>query len=198
MIPTRTKDIIEFLLRRLYEPGYNVNQLARELHMSVGNAHHIVTQLKEQKMLRVVDLKTAIYYSLDLTNPDTLDFCKIIMREQQRNLEPGVRPYAEEIKKFEESDFIVIYGSILEKNDFRDVDVLFITKNVKRVHDFCLEVNKIRRKPIDPLIMTKEDFTSNIKKKDPVLLDIILKGIVIKGEDKFMEALQNGQKQEKF
>ncbi len=198
MIPVYTKKIIEFLLRHIHEPGYNVNQIARELNMSVSNAHKIVTDLKKKKMLKVIDLKTAIYYSLDLTNPDTMDVCKIILRERQRNLEPQAKPYAEEVKKFDKSLFTIIYGSILIKKSFRDVDVLFITDKVKEVQDFCVAVNKIRAKPIDPLIMTQKDFVSNIKKKDPVVLDVITKGIVIKGEDKFMEALQRGQNQEKF
>ena len=198
MIPIHTKEIIEFLLRHVHEPGYNVNQLARKLNMSVGNAHKIVTELREKKMLKVLDLKTAIYYSLNLTNPDTLDFCKIILREQQRNLKPQVKPYAEEVKKFDKSRFTIVYGSILIKKNFRDVDVLFITDKVKEVHDFCALVNKIRTKPIDPLIMTEQDFINNIGKKDPVVTDIIVKGIVIKGEDKFMEALRHGQNEEKF
>src|SRR3989344_4147746 len=121
MIPTHTKEIIAFLLRHIYELGYNVNQLARELHMSVSNAHKIVTDLKENKMLKAVDLKSATYYSLNLTNPDTTDFCKILLREQQRSIAPIVKTYAEEIKKFEQSLFTIIYGSILSKKDFRDV-----------------------------------------------------------------------------
>src|SRR3989344_2326111 len=190
MIPVHTKEIIEFLLRHVHEPGYNVNQLARKLHMSVGNAHKIVTELRKKKMLKVLDLKTAIYYSLNLINPDTLDFCKIILREQQRNLKPQVKPYAEEEKKFDNSGFTIVYGSIVQKKYFRDVDVLFITDNVKEVQDFCALINKIRTKPIDPLIMTEKDFVSNFKKKDPVILDIIMNGVVIKGEDRFMGALQ--------
>ncbi len=193
MISKSTIEIIGFLLRHTHKLGYNVNQLARELNMSVSNAHKIVTELKEKKILKAVDLKTAIYYSLNLPNPDTLDFCKIILREQQRNLKPQVKLYAEEIKKFDKSLFTMIYGSILSKRDFRDVDVLFITDKVKDAQDFCVTVNKIRTKPIDPLIMTQNDFIMNLKKKDPVVLDIIMKGIVIKGEDKFMEALQRGQ-----
>lgn len=193
MIPTHTKEIIAFLLRHIYEPGYNVNQLARELKMSVSNAHRIVTELKEKKMLNFIDFKTAVYYSLNLTNPDTLDFCKIILREQQRNLQPIVKTYTEELKKFEPSLFTIIYGSILFKKDFGDIDVLFITDKVKDVHDFCISLKKIRTKPIDPLIMTKQDFITTLKKRDPVILDIIMKGIVIKGEDRFIEALQHGQ-----
>jgi predicted nucleotidyltransferase len=193
MISKITKLIIGFLLRRIYEVGYNVNQLARELGISVSRAHEIVTDLKSRSMLRVINLKTAIYYSLDLTNPDTRDLCKILIREEQRDLKPIIRTYAEELKKFEDSLFTVIFGSILRKSDFRDVDVLFITDNVKDVNTFCISLSKIRVKPVDPLIMTKKDFISNIKKKDGVVLDILKNGKVIKGEDYFVEALKDGQ-----
>lgn len=198
MIPTNTKKVLGFLLRHITEPGYNVNQLARELTISVSRAHEIMGEFKARSMVNVLNLKTAIYYSLNLANPDTQDLCKILLREEARNLKPSVKVYAEELKKFPGSLFTILFGSILEKAEFRDVDVLFITDKVKEVQKFCLSIAKIRIKPIDPLIMTKEDFIKNIRKKDQVILDILKKGRVIKGEDAFMEALQDGQSQEKF
>ena len=193
MIQKNTKKIIEFLLRRITDIGYNVNQIARELDISVSRAPEIITDLKSKNMVKVIDLKTAIYYSLNLNSPDTIDICKILIREEQRNLKPILRAYAEELKKFEQSLFTIIFGSILEKLDFRDVDVLFITDKVKEVNTFCLSQAKIRSKPIHPLIMTQEDFIKNLKKKDTVILEIIKKGKVIKGEEYYMETLKNGQ-----
>ena len=195
MIPKNTKSVIVFLLKHITEPGYNVNQLARELQISVSNVHKIIKELKEKKMLVIADFKTAIYYSLDLKSPDAVDFCKIVLREQQTKIPPVAKAYAEEIKKFKQSLFTIIYGSILSKKDFRDVDVLFITHKVKEVNDLCNSLIKIRTKPIDPLVRTKQDFIRNVKKKDPVILDIILKGIVVRGEDNFVEALKNGKNQ---
>jgi len=68
--------------------------------------------------------------------------------------------------------------------------VLFITDKVKDVNRFCNEISKIRTKPINPLIMKFDDFIKNIKNNN-VILEIINKGIIISGEEKYMEALKN-------
>ena len=71
------------------------------------------------------------------------------------------------------------------------MDALFITNKVKEVNKFCNEISKVRTKPINPLIMTFDDLVNNIKKKNKVILEIINKGVIIKGESMYMEALKN-------
>jgi len=190
-ITKNTSKIMEFLLRNIYKPGFNVNQVARLLNISVGSSHEILKELESKKIVKIIDLKTAIYYSLNLYNPDTIDICKLILRENKRSLSSIAKVYAEEIEKFGESGLIILFGSILTKKEFNDVDILFITDKVKEVNKFCNEISKIRTKPINPLIMTFKDFVDNMKLKHQAILNIINKGVIIKGEDKFLEALKN-------
>jgi len=192
-ITKNTLKIMEFLLRNIYKPGFNVNQIARLLNISVGSAHEILKELGSKKIVKIIDLKTAIYYSLNLYNPDTIDICKLILRENKRNLSSIAKVYAEEIEKFEEAKLIILFGSILLKKDFNDVDVLFITDKVKEVNKFCNEISKVRTKPINPTIMTFGDLINNIKNRHKVILEIINKGIIIKGESKYMETLKNAE-----
>src|SRR3989344_3518151 len=182
-ITKNTSKIMEFLLRNIYKPGFNVNQVARLLNISVGSSHEILKELESKKIVKIIDLKTAIYYSLNLYNPDTIDICKLILRENKRSLSSIAKVYAEEIEKFGESGLIILFGSILTKKEFNDVDILFITDKVKEVNKFCNEIYKIRTKPINPLIMTFKDFVDNMKLKHQAILNIINKGVIIKGED---------------
>ena len=99
--------------------------------------------------------------------------------------------YAEEIKKFEHAELIILFGSILNNKDFNDVDVLFINNKPKEVTKFCLNLSKIRTKPVVPLILKKEDFIKEIKSKKEVVLNIIKTGIILRGESVFLEALKN-------
>ena len=133
---------------------------------------------------------TPLNYQLNLNNLDAVDICKLILRENKRNLTPYIKVYSEEIEKFQ-ADIIIIFGSILTKRDFNDVDVLFITDKVKEVNKFCNEISKIRAKTINPLIMTFNDLINNIKNKHKVILEIMNKGVILKGEDNYMEALKN-------
>jgi len=189
-ITKNTLKIIEYLLKNIDQTGFNVNQLARNIKISVGSSHKILQELKKENIVHIIDLKTSIYYKLNLNNPDTIDICKLIMRENKRNLSSIAQVYIEEIEKFD-ADIIILFGSILLKKDFNDVDVLFITDKVKEVNNFCNEISKLRTKPISPLIMTFDDFIKNIKNKHKVILEIINKGIIIKGEEKYMGALKN-------
>jgi len=184
-----TIKIMGFLLKNIERIGFNVNQLSKNVKISVGSAHKILHELKKEDMVITTDLKSSIYYKLNLNNPDTADICKLILRKDKRNLHSYIKIYSEEIEKFKEAEIIILFGSILNKKDFNDVDVLFITNKIKEVNLFCGETSKIRTKPINPLIMKFDDFIKNIKNK--VVSEIINKGIVIKGEDKYIEALKN-------
>jgi len=99
--------------------------------------------------------------------------------------------YSEEIEKFDKAEIIILFGSILNKKDFNDVDVLFVTNKIKEVNIFCSEISKIRTKPINPLIMKFDDIIKNIKNKNNIILEIINNGVIIRGEERYMEALKN-------
>ena len=136
-------------------------------------------------------MKSSIYYKLNLNNPDTVDICKLTLRKDKRNLPPYVKIYSDEIENFEQADIVILFGSILSKKEFNDVDVLFVTSEIKKASIFCNEVSKIRTKPINPLIMKFDDFVDNIIKENKIILEVLNKGIVIKGEGKYMDALKN-------
>ena len=190
-ITRNTSKIIGFLLKKICETGFNLRQIARHLELSVGSAHEILHELKSREIVKSIDLKTSIYYHLNLSNPDAVDLCKLILRENKKNINPIAKVYAGEIEKFKSSDLIILFGSVLLKREFNDVDALFITNKVKEVNKFCNEISKVRTKPINPLIMTFDDLVNNIKKKNKVILEIINKGVIIKGESMYMEALKN-------
>ena len=190
-ISKNTNKVIDFLLRNIGKVGFNVNQLSKNIKISVGSAHKILHELKKEEIVIITDMKSSIYYKLNLNNPDTIDICKLILRENKKHLPSYIKIYVEEIEKFKEAEIIILFGSILDKKDFNDVDVLFITNKIKEVNLFCNEISKIRTKPINPLIMKIDDFIKNIKNKNNVILEIINKGVIINGEERYMVVLKN-------
>lgn len=198
MIPKNTFKILDFLLR---SPGeqYNVNQIARRLKISVGSAHKILKALKSKEILVTRRFGNAIFYGLNLANEEAKKLCELILIENRnRSLgrNPIARLYAEELQKFKPVRAIVLFGSILTKGEKAgDVDVLFIIEmpaDVKRVNAFCLEVSKIKARPIMPLIMTESDLASKIKEKNEVVLDIIKNGAVLSGEEVIINSIRGG------
>ena len=90
-----TIKIMGFLLKNIERIGFNVNQLSKNVKISVGSAHKILHELKKEDMVITTDLKSSIYYKLNLNNPDTADICKLILRKDKRNLHSYIKIYSE-------------------------------------------------------------------------------------------------------
>lgn len=189
MIPKNTKKIIEYLLRNFELK--NINQISKELKISLGSVFKILKDFEKNKIVLVKKLGNAKYYNLNLKNQETIKLCELILLEEKRNLKGYAKVYSDEIKNFKNADLIVLFGSVLKNKQFNDVDVLFVTNKVKEVSKFCLEISKIRTKPITPLILKKSDLINEIRNKKESVLEIIKTGVVLKGESVFLEVIKN-------
>lgn len=192
-----TTRILSFLLRNLEQ--YNINQIARALDLSVGSAHKILKTLEENNIINAKELGNAKYYSLNFENYEALKYCELILTEEKNSLlkeNKTAKVYAQDLERYN-AEVIVLFGSVLSKEEqARDIDVLFIIKNKKEIENInklCLEISKIRTKKINPLIMLKEDLTQNIKNKNKATIEIIKKGIVLKGEENFVKSIKNAR-----
>lgn len=189
MMPKNTKKIILYLLRNL--EIVNINQISRLLNISVGSAFKILKELEKNNIVIFSDLGNAKFYQINLNNEETINWCKILLSEERRNLKGYSKVYAEEIQKFEHAELIILFGSILNNKDFNDIDVLFISNKLKEVTKFCLNISKVKTKPVVPLILKREDLTNGIKNKKELFLNILKTGIILSGESIFLEILKN-------
>jgi len=189
MIPKNTKKIILYLLRNLELS--NINQISRKLDISVGSAFKILKSLEEKNIVLPSYLGNAKYYQINLKNEEAKKLCELILLEEKRTLKGYAKLYSDELQKFNEAETIILFGSVLANKDFNDVDVLFVANKPKEVVKFCLELSKIRTKPVVPLILKKGDLIKEIKDKKEVILNIIKTGVILKGESIFVEVIQN-------
>ena len=189
MISKNPKKIILYLLRNLELS--NINQISRKLDISVGSAFKILKSLEEKNIVLPSYLGNAKYYQINLKNEEAKKLCELILLEEKRTLKGYAKLYSDELQKFNEAETIILFGSVLANKDFNDVDVLFVANKPKEVVKFCLELSKIRTKPVVPLILKKGDLIKEIKDKKEVVLNIIKTGIILKGESIFVEVIQN-------
>ena len=189
MIPKNTKKIILYLIRNL--ELVNINQISKKLSISVGSAFKILKDLEKNNIVLSSSLGNAKFYQINLNNEETIRWCEILLSEERRNLKGYSKIYAEEIQKFEHSELIILFGSVLTNKEFNDVDVLFVTNKPKEVTKFCLNLLKIRTKPVVPFILRKEDLIKEIKNKKEVVLNILKTGIILREESVFIEVLKN-------
>lgn len=191
MMPKNTKKILSYLLRTFELK--NINQISRELKISIGSAFKILKSLEKSGIVLASILGNAKYYKINLENNETTKLCELIFMGERSNLKGYSKIYGNEIKDFKYADIIILFGSILKNKDFNDVDVLFVTNKIKVTTKFCLDISKIKSKPVVPLIMKKEDLISEIKKNKDLILDIIRTGVVLKGEHLFLEVIKNAR-----
>jgi len=189
MISKNPKKIILYLLRNLELS--NINQISRKLDISVGSAFKILKSLEEKNIVLPSYLGNAKYYQINLKNEEAKKLCELILLEEKRTLKGYAKLYSDELQKFNEAETIILFGSVLANKDFNDVDVLFVANKPKEVVKFCLELSKIRTKPVVPLILKKGDLIKEIKDKKEVILNIIKTGVILKGESIFVEVIQN-------
>jgi len=191
MIPKNTSKIVLYLLKNIDEFGLNINQIAKRNKISVGSSFKILKDLEKDEIVIKKEISNAFHYKLNFDNPETIKLCELLLLTEKRNLKGPAKVYADEVAKFKDAEMITIFGSILRSKEFNDVDVLFLTNKTKKVNDFCLEISKVRTKPVVPLIMNKEDLIKAIKNKKEAILNVIKEGIVLKGESTFMEVIKS-------
>ncbi len=191
MISKNTSRVLLYLLRNIDEFGYNINQIAKLNKISVGSAFKILKELEKNKIIIKKEISNASHYKLNLENPETTKLCELLLLTEKRNLKGYAKLYADEIIKFKDAEMIIIFGSVLREKEFNDVDVLFITDQTKKINNFCLEISKVRTKPVVPLIMKQEDLITAMKKRKDAILSMMKEGIVLRGESIFVETMKN-------
>jgi predicted nucleotidyltransferase len=192
MITKNTNKILLFLLKDLSVIGYNINQIAKETKISLGSAFKILKELEKKNIINKKNISNGSYYKINFNFESQILF-ELILINERKNQENKIKIYINEISKYIDSELILLFGSILKNENYNDVDVMFITDNTKKVLDFCLNISKIRTKPIVPFILKKEDLIEELKKQNQTIINIIKNSIIIKGEKKFLEVIQNVQ-----
>ena len=89
-----------------------------------------------------------------------------------------------------------LFGLVLEKPNPKDIDILLVTdqKGFSKLQQEIKELSEINIKKIHPVYQTYHDIIKNIKKRDKPLLNAI-KGIVVVGEEKFLEIYNESRKE---
>ena len=185
---------IEFLIRN-FSKDYNLNQLARELHLSPGGIFKILKKLEKQNFLLDRRLGNNIFYKINYDSQDALDVCKFALTE--RKITPYIKVLIRDLDRLrKKTKMAILFGSVLNKEkEAKDIDILLVfnKKNLKGVENLINELDKISTKKIHAIYQTEDDLIENIKKQDNAILDEIKTGVILWGRETLVEAIKNGQ-----
>jgi len=190
MIPKNTQKVIAFLVRNIDKPGFNVNQLARELSISPSNALYILQEFKNKSIVKTIDLKTSIYYTYNFSNEEARTLAAFVLLQNDFNNYAKV--LVDDLTPLKEISLsCILFGSVLKKGkEAEDIDILLISEEFSRLHTKLNSLRDLKPKKIHDVLMTQKDFAKNIARKDAVVLNILKDGAVLWGSDIIVKALE--------
>jgi len=193
-----TKAEMDVVLKLVKSPevDYNANSLAKIVGITAMGALKILKRLESESILKSKKIGKAVIYRVNTESSYARRYVELILSRESLHANPPVKRWIEELRKIKNVDIIVLFGSVLEKSNPNDIDVLLITdqKRFPKLQQEIKELNEINIKKIHPMYQTYHDIIKNIKRRDNPLLNAI-KGIIVIGEEKFMEIYNESRKE---
>jgi len=192
-----TKAEMDVVLKLVKSPevDYNANNLAKVVGITAMGALKILKRLESESILKSKKIGKAIIYRVNQESY-ARRYIGLILSRESLYANPLVKRWIGEVKKIKNADLIILFGSVLEKSNPNDIDLLLVTdqKRFPKLQEEIKELNKINIKKLHPLYQTYNDLIKNIKKRDKPLLNA-LKGIVGRGEEKFLDIYHESRKE---
>lgn len=192
------EETILFLVKHFKEQ-FNINQIARFINRRPSGVFRELDKMENRNIVLSKRVGNAKIYELNLKSLETRKLCELILisEKNERLLHnPLASIVSKDLTDLEEySDIVMLFGSVLKKQETRDIDVLVVTRQkfIKDVERICREVSRIQNKNVLPLILSYSDFVNNIRKMDKVIMEIIRSGVVLSGYEKFVRGMRDGK-----
>ena len=178
------------------ELDYNANNISKVAGITSMGALKILKRLENESILKSKKVGKTVIYRINTDSSYACQYIRLILSRESLHANSLVKRWIEELKKIKSADLIVLFGSVLDKLNPNDIDVLLITdqKRFSKLQKEIKELNEINVKKIHPMYQTYSDIVNNIKKRDKPILNAI-KGIVLRGEEKFLDIYNESRKE---
>lgn len=176
-----------------YNKQYNANSLSKKIGISVMGVLKILKRLESKDILISKQLGRAKFYSINFNSDYARDYFIFSTRQEIESSNSGLKVWISEFKKIRgEIQAGMLFGSIINKNNFNDVDmfVLVNKKDIKKLEEEIKKIDKVSSKKIHLIKQTERDLKSSLK-KDKKLESIFSNCIFIFGQDKFWGIFKN-------
>ena len=157
--------VLSFLVRNFTE-RLTIRNVAQRLNFSAAGVFNILKKLEKENILKGEKLGTGLFYSVNFENKIALHIAEIVLLYSDEKILLNSEPFRQaKAAMFDKKNLLLIIDS---------VTVLSFT---------IPNVNVIAK--------TEEELTDLLRKKDSEILQILKKGIVLLGEEKFAEIIKN-------
>lgn len=173
---------------------YNANSLSKDVGLSAMGVLKIVNKLQEQGLLVTEVVGKAKIFRVNYENNYTRQYLSFLLRKEAEEAIPQVKRWVSELRKLElKAKIGVLFGSVLNNKEFKDVDVLIVLeqKNNILLNKELDMIKQLSAKHIHPVKQTMSDFQENLLQEDKVMVSAVKRGIVMFGYKEFVEVLSN-------
>lgn len=193
---TQAEMNVVLMLVKSPEIIYNANSLSKVVGITPMGALKILKRLASENIVKPKKIGKAITYKVNVEDSYAHRYLSLVLAREAQYANPQVKRWITELKKIKNADVIILFGSVLDNLNPNDIDVLLITnqKRFPKLQQEIQELNEINSKKVHALYQTFDDIIKNIKKRDKPILNVI-KGMVVYGEEKFLEIYNESRKE---
>ena len=157
--------VLSFLVRNFTE-RLTIRNMAQRLSFSAAGVFNILKKLEKQNIVKGEKLGTGLFYSINFESRIAAHIAEIVLL------------YSDDKISMNTEQFRQAKAAMFDKKN-----LLLITDNVTVLNLIIPNVNVIAR--------TEEELTDLLRRKDSESLQILKKGAVLFGEEKFVEIIKN-------
>ena len=193
---TKAEMDVALTLVKSPEVLYNAHSLSKVIGITPIGCLKILKRLEQDSLVTVKIIGNARVYKLNAEDSYTKKYTSLFLTREVKKALPRIRRWIYEVKKIKHADLIILFGSVLRKENPQDIDVLLVTdkKSFSKLQKEIAQINQLNITKIHPMYQTKKDMVSNIRKRDEPVISAI-KGIVVAGEDMFIKVCHESSKE---
>lgn len=172
---------------------HTVTSLANALGLSRVGVWKILKRLSAEKYITVTPVgagkTSASVIKINWANPFVKKVLSLYLAEEALKQRRWAVNFAE-LEKV--AGFIILYGSILQSPQANDIDILGVVKKGMFVKAQVIidTVQKTQSRKVHAINFTETEFRAELKKTNPVFVSAVKNGVVLFGQDCFIEFMQ--------
>ncbi len=170
---------------------YNANSISEVLNISHVGAQKIFKRLLRENLVVSKTIGKSITYKLNFNEGYVTQLIAFLLADEANNF----KRWKEEFKElFNKNKIVIFFGSAVKDYSHAcDVDLMIVLENkeVKKVNGILNKKGESLPKKLHTIKLTFKDLFNNLKKRDKAIIDIVKNGVVLYGQDKYVEILKN-------
>ena len=169
---------------------YNANSISKVLGMSRVGALKMLRKMEKGGLVSSQPIGKSIVYKLKLDDDYVRKLVAFLLADEAN----GFRRWKEEFREmFKEGCIVMLFGSAIANYEkARDIDILIAAPkgSMQKIGKAIESRREILPKKLHAIKLTRRELESNIKRKSPTILDIIRKGVILHGQDTYVEVMK--------